>query len=195
MEKLRKLFTRKNIFNAFFIVLMIVLLVSPQAKALLIKGLISVGIMRPPTQSEAVTNATPVVNITLRQANGAILQTQQLKGKVLVINFWATWCPPCIAEMPSINEMYLRYKGNANLMVLPVDVDGDLPKSLAFMKENGYSLPVYQLGAAPPQGLLSDAIPTTIIIGKNGQVVASHEGAADYASKPFYEYLEKLLKE
>ncbi len=195
MEKLKTLLTRKNIINAVFIIVMLVLIVSPQAKALLIKGLMSVGIMRPPTQSEEVVTATPSVNITLRQPNGQVLQSEKLRGKVLLVNFWATWCPPCVAEMPSINQMYLRYKDNNNLVVIPVDADNDVSKSTAFMQNKGYSLPVYTLAGPLPAGLVSNAIPTTVIIDKKGRVVARHEGAADYSSEAFYNYLDGLLKE
>ncbi|WP_157799188.1 TlpA family protein disulfide reductase [Mucilaginibacter auburnensis] len=195
MEKLKALLTRKNIINVVFILLMLVLIINPAAKALLIRGFIAVGIMRPPTQSEKVATSTPSVNITLRQPNGEVLQSEKLKGKVLIMNFWATWCPPCIAEMPSINKMYLQYKNNSNLVVIPIDADNDVSKSTAFMQNKGYSLPVYTLAGPLPTGLVSNAIPTTIIIDKKGRVVARHEGAADYSSEAFYEYLDGLLKE
>lgn len=151
--------------------------------------------MQPPTKSEFVTPAASPVNIVLSHPDGSVLQTQQLHGKVLIVNFWATWCPPCIAEMPSLNKMYQRYKNNSNLAVLMVDADSDFSKSLPFMQKNGYSLPVYVLAGKLPAGLISNAIPTTVIIDKSGRVVARHEGAADYSSEAFYNYLDTLLKQ
>ncbi len=195
MRKMPGIFTRKNIINAFFILLIVMLIVSPQAKALLIRGIIAIGIMRPPTESEVVKPSTPPVNIILRQPDGAVIQTEQLQGKVLVINFWATWCPPCIAEMPSLNKMYQHYKNNSNVAVLTVDADSDFSKSIPFMQKNGYSLPVYVLAGKLPAGLISNSIPTTVIIAKSGRVVARHEGAADYSSEDFYNYIDALLKQ
>jgi|SRR5215217_3917542 len=195
MKKPQEILTRKNLINAFFVLLIVVLIVSPQAKALLIRGLINIGVMRAPTKSEKATPSTPPVNISLRQPDGSVLQTQQLHGKILIVNFWATWCPPCIAEMPSINQMYLHYKNNSNIAVLMVDADSDFSKSIPFMKKNGYSMPDYALAAGLPKGLISNAIPTTLIIDKNGRVVARHEGAANYSSEGFYNYIDTLLKQ
>lgn len=196
MNRLKLLLTRKNVVNVVMVLIAIILIVSPQAKALVIMGILKLGLMRAPTESitPASKTAVPALNIVLRSANGEILQTGRQQGKVLIVNFWATWCPPCIAEMPSINKMYRHYQNNAGIMVLPVDVDGNFSRSLAFMKEHNYNLTPYQVAADLPVGLFSGSIPTTLIINKHGQIVARHEGPADYSDKAFYDYLDKLLQ-
>lgn len=156
-------------------------------------------VFRTGAQQPAVSRDTGLVGpaemepLTFRDANGQLVDVSKQKGKVVIINFWATWCPPCIAEMPTINRMYLHFKANPAVLVLPVDVDGDLRTSAAFMNKNNYSLDAYAPASAIPDDLMSGAIPTTVIIDKKGKVVARHEGGADYSSAAFYQYIERLL--
>jgi len=195
MKKLKELLVWKNVAYYLIMALMLVLLISPQVKVLIISAMMKIGFMRPPTEN--IVNLRlqniPGPSLLLRSADGRLINTAQLNGKVLLINFWANWCPPCRAEMPSINELYLHYKNNPEVEVLPVDVDGDFKKSIGFMKVNGYQLPVYQVVGNMPEGLMSNSIPTTVIFDKKGTIVARHEGAADYTDKAFYRYIDRLL--
>ncbi|MCC8427203.1 TlpA disulfide reductase family protein [Mucilaginibacter sp. UR6-11] len=194
----KKLITWSNATTVALALLMIVIVISPQAKAIMLQGLMKIGFFKPPVKNtepkqraNGSTNLAP--GLVLRTADGKSFDIKDQKGKVLFINFWATWCPPCIAEMPSINEMYARYKRNRKVMILEVDVDGNFSKSEPFMKKNNYQLPVYNMVSEPPEGFLSEAIPTTVIIDKTGVVVARHEGGADYTDKAFYKYLDGLI--
>jgi len=89
--------------------------------------------------------------------------------------------------------MYSRYKNNPKVMIMEVDVDNDFSRSVPFMKKNKYQMPVYNTESELPEGFLSGAIPTTVIIDKTGTVVARHEGGADYTDKGFYKYLDGLI--
>jgi thiol-disulfide isomerase/thioredoxin len=193
----KKLITWSNATTIILALMMIVLFISPQAKAIMIEGLMKIGLFKPPVenteQAQGANSKTGnAPSFLLKDANGRTINIKDQKGKVLFINFWATWCPPCIAEMPSINEMYTHYKNNPKVIILPVDVDNDFSKSVAFMKKNKYILPVFNMTSEPPAGFLSGAIPTTVIIDKTGTVVARHEGGADYTDKEFYNYIDKL---
>lgn len=196
MNRLKTLLNRKNAVNIILIVFAAVIIISPKAKALVIKAMLKTGLMPPPTESLAADKSLSTLpEIVLKSSDGKILETGRQKGKVLIINFWATWCPPCIAEMGTINEMYLHYKTNPKVLIIPVDVDSDFKKSLVFMKDHQYSLPVYQLTSNLPPGFISDAIPNTLIVNKNGVITAKHEGAANYSDKAFYTYIDKLIAE
>lgn len=197
---MKSLLTWSNACTTALIMLALVIMVSPQAKALVIRGMMEVGLMKPPAQNAATTatagNTAPVAPaIMLRSVKGELINTAGQNGKVLIINFWATWCPPCIAEMPSINEMYQHYKNNPNVLVLPVDVDNNFQKSIPFMQRNHYALPVYNINGDLPQEFVSGAVPTTVIINKKGVIAARHEGAANYTDKRFYAYIDKLASE
>jgi thiol-disulfide isomerase/thioredoxin len=193
----KKLITWSNFTTVVLALLMIVLVVSPQAKAIMIEGLMKIGLFKPPVENTEPAktvsgSANTAPSLLLKDPEGKVIDIKNQQGKVLFINFWATWCPPCIAEMPSINEMYARYKNNPKAMILEIDVDNNFSKSVPFMKKHNYQMPVYNIASELPRGFLSGAIPTTVIIDKTGTVVARHEGGANYTDKGFYKYIDDL---
>lgn len=134
-------------------------------------------------------------NIAFTDSKGNKLSLGDLKGKVVFINFWATWCPPCIAEMPSINNLYKRYKDKSKIMFIMVDVDANFQKSKSFMDKNNYDLPLYIPASQIPSNFLSGAIPTTVILDKSGKMVGRIEGSREYDSQEVYDALDSLIKE
>ncbi|OJZ07991.1 TlpA disulfide reductase family protein [Sphingobacterium sp. 40-24] len=134
-------------------------------------------------------------NLSFRDSKNNILSLNQLKGKVVVINLWATWCPPCLAEMPSLDQLYKDFKGNDAIVILAVDIDGNLSASRKFMAKRKYSLPVYQLNSALPKELSTTSIPTTIILDKAGKLVIKHVGGMNFGSQKFRKSLLDLSKE
>ena len=125
--------------------------------------------------------------------DGNTYNLADLKGKVIFINFWATWCPPCIAEMPSINALYNIHKGKDEVVFLTIDADNDIENSSGFMEKRKLTLPVYTPAGTIPQQFFTGTLPTTVIINKNGELVYKHEGAADYASEKMKGFLEELM--
>lgn len=134
-------------------------------------------------------------DITFQDGNGKTIALNDLKGKVVFINFWATWCPPCITEMPSINELKAKFNGNENIVFLMVDVDGKHKKAQAFMDKRKFDLPVYVPHSEIPKEYLGGAIPTTIILDKNGAIAARIEGGRDYSAPEILNGLKKLIAE
>ncbi|WP_345947736.1 TlpA disulfide reductase family protein [Mucilaginibacter sp. PAMB04274] len=194
----KKLITWSNATTVMLALTMIIVLISPQAKAIMIEGLMKIGLFKPPaanTEPEVTVagSANTAPSLLLKDQFGKTINIKDEKGKVLFINFWATWCPPCRAEMPSINELYARYKNNPKVMILEVDADNDFSKSVPFMKDNKFQLTVYNTASAMPEGFLGNALPTTVIIDKSGTVAARHEGGADYTDKAFYSYFDGLI--
>jgi len=133
-------------------------------------------------------------DMSLQDKSGKTVSVNALEGKVVFINFWATWCPPCIREMPSINQLKQAFKGEDNLVFLMVDVDGDIEKSTAFMEKNKYDLPVYIPMSHIPRDYLGEAIPTTVILDKNGGMIARMEGGRDYTSPEIIKGLKELIE-
>ena len=120
-----------------------------------------------PTEEVAKEEApAKTSDISFKGEDGKPVTLSSLKGKVVFINFWATWCPPCIHEMPSINELRQSFKGNDDIVFMMVDVDNKMEKSSAFMQENKYDLPVYVPVSNIPSDYLGSAIPTTVILEK-----------------------------
>ena len=132
-------------------------------------------------------------DLTVQDMQGNTLTLSALKGKVVFINFWATWCPPCREEMPTIQKLRTHFKRNQNIVFLMIDIDGRLEASSKYLEKKGYDLPVYKAQGAIPSQFLGDAIPTTIILDKAGEVVARVEGARDYGTAEVFNGIEQLL--
>ena len=138
----------------------------------------------------------PAPAMVVQSADGKTIYLQQQKGKVVFINFWATWCPPCLAEMPTVNEFYQKVKKDSNIVFLTVDVDNRLNNSSAFMKNQGYQMPVYGGNLdALPSTFYSGTIPTTLVIDKRGLVVFNHAGKASYDGDEFARFIKGLAKQ
>jgi thiol-disulfide isomerase/thioredoxin len=127
--------------------------------------------------------------------NGKTVSLNSLKGKVVFINFWATWCPPCIAEMPSIDVLFSQFRDHDRVMFLMVDVDNNRAKSEKFMKKRKFGLPVYTPAGPVPPSYLGGAIPTTLVLNKDGDVVFKHEGMSDFSDGEFKSFLTRLIDE
>ncbi len=130
----------------------------------------------------------------LTDNNGQPFDLSLFQGKVIFLNTWATWCPPCIAEMPAIQELYNKYRNNPGVAFVFATTD---PKDTVdkFMTGKGYNLPVYYIQSAPPPQLASNTIPITFLIGKNGGIAIRKVGAADWSSRKVTGTIDQLLKE
>src|SRR5690606_27651051 len=179
---------------------------NPKVKGVLMRGLIKTGLFEPDIshlkpkpqdmKAETVSVEEPQL-ITAPSADfadidGTTVNLKDLKGKVVFLNFWATWCPPCIAEMPSVNALYNKFKDNKNAVFLLVDADGKMKQSSAFMKKHKYDLPVYIPAGPIPREIFRGSLPTTIIINKKGEIVFGHEGMADYNSPQVHKFIDEL---
>ncbi|MDB5134396.1 MAG: TlpA family protein disulfide reductase [Mucilaginibacter sp.] len=147
----------------------------------------------PKTLGEKLYQAPP---FEVQSINGKTINLQQQKGKVIFLNFWAVWCPPCLAELPSVNDLYLKIKDNPNIVFISVDVDNKLDRSVLMAKNRGYSFPVYggNTDALPAQ-FFSGTIPTTLVINKQGFVVFDHINRANYNDDKFFNYITDLAKQ
>lgn len=131
--------------------------------------------------------------VSFLDGNKKAVSLNDLKGKVVFINFWATWCPPCVREMPSINNLKKHFKNNKDLVFLMVDVDGNYEVSKKFMEKNGFDLPLYMPNGDIPSRFLGNSIPTTVILDKTGKMVARIEGGRDYAAPEIIKAMDDLL--
>ncbi|MEM8509060.1 MAG: TlpA family protein disulfide reductase [Bacteroidota bacterium] len=130
-------------------------------------------------------------NWHLKSTDGSRFSLASVKGKVVVINFWATWCPPCIAEMPSLNALYKSY----NEEVVFIFIAQDKPDRVTeYLEKQGYNLPVYFAQHTPPNLLQHTSIPTTYILSKEGEIIVQETGAADWNSKNTRALLSELLQ-
>lgn len=128
----------------------------------------------------------------MTKADGQRISFVEAENEVVLLNFWATWCPPCIAEMPSMQRLYDTY-GDKVKFYLVTDENPD--KVQAFIEKNNYTLPIYYSSYALPKLLQSRALPTTFILGKDGKIHIKETGVAKWDSKRVQELLDRLLEE
>ncbi len=129
-------------------------------------------------------------NMNLKNGKGEIVSLSELKGKVIFLNFWATWCPPCVAEMPSIDQLHEKMGDEIAFVML--SMDQDFNKAISFNQRKGYDLPIYQLAGPLPDMYRSSAIPTTFVIDADGNLALTHKGMADYNTDEFRNFLKSL---
>lgn len=135
------------------------------------------------------------VELSLVDKDGKTFKLSELKGKVLVLNFWATWCQPCIAELPSFQQLHSSLANEKEIAFLAIEMDQDYEKAAKFFKKKDYSIPLYSLGSALPSDMQTNSIPMTIIIAKNGEIVIKKIGMLDFASPKLRRNLLQLTKE
>ena len=122
--------------------------------------------------------------------DGAPVSFSQSVGRVLVLNFWATWCAPCVAEMPSLER--LRDE-TADLDVQFAFITReDPPVVRQFIEKRGIDLPVYVLSGEPPECFKGRAIPATFVLDKDGMIAMRHFGAAAWDSDSVVAFVRGL---
>ena len=133
---IKKWFTISNALTATMMVFVVIMLVSPNFKGVIIQGLMKIGLFQPDVSAKNEKTLISKISqgeqtgVLFKDETGNITDLSDLKGKVVFINFWATWCPPCIAEMPSINKLQEKFKDNEDFLVLMVDADNQPDKSI-----------------------------------------------------------------
>jgi thiol-disulfide isomerase/thioredoxin len=139
----------------------------------------------------------PIVdyNMPLVSLDGESANLSEFKGKVIFLNYWATWCPPCIAEMPNIQKLYEQYKDEPGVKFVMVSLDEDPQKAKEFLENREFTFGAYQLAGRRPEVFQSSIIPTTYIISRNGTLASKKQGMANYNTDAFKNFLNQLLDE
>lgn len=190
-------FIKKHGVSLLMAIALITMLVNPDAKSWVIQKMMLTGIFNA-TIDEKMTEATPVSNVdfAFTDAEGTLQNTASLRGKVVFINFWASWCGPCRAEFPSIQTLYSKFENDPNVVFLMVNPDlEDVEKAKAYLAKERFTMPFYQPASAVPDAIYTGTLPTTVVLDKKGAVRFQHEGFANYASEKFIKQLKDLLAE
>jgi peroxiredoxin len=138
----------------------------------------------------------PAPGVKLADLNGKNWDLSQLRGSVVIVNFWATWCPPCKEEMPSLNKLYEKYRPGGNLEILAI-LFKDAPESArTYVKKGGFDFPILidpSDFTAGTYGLTG--VPETYIIDKKGILRKIFIGPVEFDTQSSYAFIEKLLSE
>lgn len=137
--------------------------------------------------------AMPAIKFT--GPDGSKTNLQDMRGQPIIVNIWATWCAPCIAELPSLNQLSSDYQGR--LKVVAISVDRDAEDAQAFLNSiNAGSLPLYHdntFAIASKDGLAANGIPLTVMYNASGREIARVQGEADWQSPEAVRFLDYFL--
>ncbi len=134
--------------------------------------------------------AFPSTDFTMYKPDGTPLKLSDLAGQPIVLNFWATWCPPCRAELPDFQAAYETYGDRVTFVML--NVSESIETAQAFFAENGYTFPLYaDLDDDASNAYDVTGIPTTIMYDAAGNILDSHIGMID--GNTLTEGINKLL--
>ncbi|MHA7831222.1 MAG: TlpA family protein disulfide reductase [Flagellimonas sp.] len=185
--------TKEQISNLIWIVAIILILFTPVGfyPRVWVNKIVAT-VISPGTVDEDEQTTLKNYNWNLIDLEGKQTNLQSKKGKVVLINVWATWCPPCVAELPGFIELYSDYKDKVTFVFVAND---EKEKVREFLKKKGYELPVYFQASVMPQELESRSIPVTYILDKKGNIVVDKTGAANWDSDKTRSLLDELISQ
>ena len=155
------------------------------------RGLLMTGILRPDTTPEAEDIMKADYNMPLVTLAGERAHLRDFKDKVVFMNFWATWCPPCIAEMPNIQSLY-NSVDHDDIVFLMISLDEEAETARNFIEKKDYTFPVYFMSGYRPGVYESTVVPTTYVISREGKIVSKKRGMAQYDNEGFRNFLLQL---
>lgn len=184
-------FSKEQISNGIWLLAIVLILFTPVGFHLkvLVSKLISTSADMVATKEQKTLTS---YQWGLVDVKGKRINFESFEDQVVVVNIWATWCPPCVAELPSFVELYGDYKDK---VVFAFVANDDRDKVLQFLEKKGYQLPVYFQTTSTPKELVSKSIPATYVISKSGKIVVDEKGAADWNSQKTRELLDRLILE
>lgn len=145
----------------------------------------------PVDAEKSVNSKAP--DFSLKDAYGKSLSLSSLKGKVVLVNFWATWCPPCKAEMPSMNRLYNEIRGRG-FEVVAISTDNSLSTVKDFLARNRIDFPVlFDETKSVTRQYHVFSMPTTFLIDRSGMIVEKFYGEEDWTDPVIRKKIEKLL--
>jgi len=173
---------------------LLIMLIIPSTRAVIFSGMAKARALVMPLKVNAVPDepAADTLQWIMLTPDEEMAALADARGEVILVNLWATWCPPCRAEMPDLQRLYERM-GDRVKFYMVTNEESAVVNS--WIEKKGYTFPVYMAGHAAPPELASSSIPATFIIDRQGHVVLSKRGAYNWNSFKVRRLLEKLLDE
>ncbi|MDF1672278.1 MAG: TlpA disulfide reductase family protein [Vicingaceae bacterium] len=143
-------------------------------------------------QEEDVNLPDADFNLIVSDLDGNTINMVDYKGKVIFLNFWATWCMPCVAELPSIENLYSQFKDDVAFLLISNE---SIEKVKNYHTKKEYTVPFHirNNDSLIPQQYNHEGIPTTFIINKNGKIVKASSGAEDWDDENFIKVLKEMI--
>jgi len=133
-----------------------------------------------------------VGDFSAENLGGGNFRLSATRGKIVLLNFWATWCPPCRAEMPSIQALWNKLK-DGSFTIVAVSIDDEFRTIRDFLKTNNYDYPIYyDRSKKLATAFDASSIPTTYLIDKTGRAIAGRKGSLEYDSPELVALVQEL---
>ena len=173
-------------------VVFIALLLIPQTRTPIQVALnkLKVAVWSPSVADEEDQDQVQPFRYRVQDIEGRSQQIAIGQGKVTFLSYWATWCPPCIAELPGIQKLYADYGDKVEFVLLTQEAP---EKVRHFLTKKGYDIPVSFPQMQAPEILKSNSLPTNFIIDKKGNIIIKETGAADWNSEKVRTLLNELV--
>lgn len=155
------------------------------------RGVLATGLLEAEGSADSEEEITEL-NFQLYDTEGNIIHGEDLMGKTVFVNFWATWCPPCVAEMPGIHKLYKQLEKEKDVVFLMISVDEETEKARQFIQRKSFEFPLYFPATAFPEGFNHQSIPATFVVSPEGKIVYQREGMASYGNKEFADFMREL---
>jgi thiol-disulfide isomerase/thioredoxin len=184
----KKKFSVSNILLLVFLALLLI----PQTRTPIQVAVnkVKILVLSPSAMDEDEQTQLQPFNYKVKDLNGTSNVVEIGKGRVVFVSYWATWCPPCIAELPSIQKLYADYADKMDFMLL---TNEDQAVVLLFLEKKGYKLPVYSPLIETPEALYETSIPTNYIIDAKGRIIVKETGASNWDSPKIRMLLDGLI--
>ena len=136
----------------------------------------------------------PAEDFALPAYDGGTFRLAEQRGKIVLVNFWATWCPPCLEEMPAMERLWRKQK-DAGFLLVAVSVDADPQKVRPFVAEHKLSFPIAfdtKMAVAEKYGVR--ALPSSFIVGRDGTLTALALGPRHWDNKASHRLIEAMVR-
>lgn len=134
-------------------------------------------------------------DFTLKSRDGKNVRLSDLRGQVVMLNFWASWCGPCRQEMPILDELSKRY-GRAGFTLLGVNVEQDSSLGEKYLQDTPVSFPILWDTASTASKLYNvDAMPSTVLIDRDGKIRYLHKGYKPGYEDEYKKQIKELIRE
>lgn len=158
-------------------------------QAFLQRGVLLTGLFRAEEIPESERTGLPG-GLVFVGADGTPVHLDSLRGEVLFVNLWASWCPPCLAEMPAIDRLYRSHGDRIRFFL--VTLDDDPATGYDHVRSAGFAFPAYRPGSPLPGSLYRGVLPTTWVVDRQGRLAVLRQGMARYDSRGFRRTLDAL---
>ncbi|NNF03952.1 MAG: redoxin family protein [Rhodothermales bacterium] len=169
---------------------------TPQGKQLLglmQRGILATGLITPDIAFAEKNDVPASWDVHLESLDGESFSLEAYRGKVVFMNLWATWCAPCIAEMPYIQNLY-EDVASEDIVFVMISVDESREAARQFVQRRGFTFPVYFPMGGLPEPYSTRTIPTTYVISADGQLATVHTGMAKVDTPEFKSFLRSLVR-